>query len=62
MLAGKRFSSVYRVAGNTESEITVDAAGEPVDGIAARDVFVVEEIDPAASALTSRVAPSASFG
>ena len=62
VLAGKRFSSVYRVAGNTETEIAVDASGEPVDGIEARDVFVVEEIDPAASAPTSRLAPSGALG
>ncbi|MEO6743114.1 MAG: hypothetical protein ABIS28_00045 [Caldimonas sp.] len=62
VLAGKRFSSVYRVAGNTETEIAVDATGEPVDGIEARDVFVVEEIDPAASAPTSRLAPSGALG
>ena len=46
----------------TETEAEVDATGEPVDGIEARDVFVVEEIDSVASAPTSRLAPSGSLG
>ena len=61
VLAGKRFSSVYRVASNTATEIAVDTSGEPVDGIEARDVFVVEEIDIAPPASTSP-APSGPFG
>lgn len=62
VLAGKRFASVYRVAGNTETEIAVDATGEPVDGIEARDVFVVEEIDTTPPASTSRLAQSRTLG
>ena len=58
VLAGKRFASVFRVAANTASEIVVDGAGGTVDGIEARDVFVVEEIDLPASAPASSLGPS----
>ena len=50
------------MAGNTETEIAVDATGEPVDGIEARDVFVVEEIDTTPPASTSRLAQSRTLG
>jgi hypothetical protein len=61
VLAGKRFASVFRVAGNTADEIVVDAADGPVDGIEARDVFVVEEIDAARPAASGSL-PGASAG
>lgn len=44
MLAGKRFAAVFEVKSNTESDITVSALDGPLNGIAVRDVFVVEEI------------------
>ena len=44
-LAGKRFSAAFEVQSNTDSEITVSAAEGPLNGIAVRDVFVVEEIE-----------------
>src|SRR6185437_9112372 len=44
-LAGKRFSAAFEVQSNTDSEITVSAADGPLNGIAVRDVFVVEEIE-----------------
>ena len=43
-LAGKRFANAFEVQSNTGSEITVSAAQGPLDGIAVRDVFVVENI------------------
>ncbi len=61
VLAGKRFASVFRVQSNTATEITVKATDgtleTTLDGLAAGDVFVIEEIDdsvpePSASALT----------
>lgn len=42
LLAGKRFAQAYEVAGNTGSEVTVSAKGEPLDGVAVKDVFVIE--------------------
>jgi hypothetical protein len=45
MLSGKRFSQVFTVAGNTQSVITVSADKGPLDGIAERDVFIIESID-----------------
>jgi hypothetical protein len=45
MLSGKRFSQVFTVAGNTESVVTVTADKGPLDGIAERDVFIIESID-----------------
>jgi len=42
MLAGKRFSQAYEVAGNTEAELTVSSRGESLDGVAPNDVFVIE--------------------
>ena len=42
-LAGERLSAAFEVKSNTE--ITVSAAGGPLNGIAVRDVFVVEEIE-----------------
>jgi hypothetical protein len=47
ILAGKRFGSAYEVARNTASEVTVKD-GE-LDGIAVKDVFVIEEPDAAAA-------------
>jgi len=43
-LGGKRFASAFEVQSNTASEITVSAAQGPLDGVAVRDVFVVENI------------------
>jgi hypothetical protein len=49
VLSGKRFASVFRVQSNTGNEITIkatDGTGEvTLDGLAADDVFVIEEID-----------------
>jgi hypothetical protein len=49
VLAGKRFASVFRVQSNTATEITVKATDgtleATLDGVAAGDVFVIEEID-----------------
>ena len=42
MLAGKRFAQAYEVAGNTGTEVTVSSRGEPLDGVAENDVFVIE--------------------
>jgi hypothetical protein len=52
VLAGKRFASVFRVQSNTATEITVKATDgtleATLDGLAAGDVFVIEEIDDSA--------------
>jgi len=42
LLAGKRFAQAFEVAGNTGSEVTVSTKGEPLDGVAVKDVFVIE--------------------
>ena len=42
MLAGKRFAQAYEVAGNGGTEVTVSTKGEPLDGVAVKDVFVIE--------------------
>jgi hypothetical protein len=42
MLAGKRFSQAYEVVGNTGTEVTVSAKGEPLDGVVVKDVFIIE--------------------
>jgi len=47
MLAGKRFSHVFEVRGNTASEIMVSPSDGPLDGVAVNDVFVVEKLAPA---------------
>lgn len=44
-LAGKRFAAAFEVKANTESEITVNGLDGPLNGIAVRDVFVVEQIE-----------------
>ena len=44
MLAGQRFASVFQVESNTESGIKVTPQDGPLNGIAVRDLFVVEEI------------------
>lgn len=46
ILAGRRFASVFEVRDNSATEIEVEPAGETLDGLAERDVFVVEEIEP----------------
>jgi hypothetical protein len=45
MLSGKRFGEVFRVSGNTASEVTVNAESGPIDGLDVRDLFVIESID-----------------
>ena len=51
ILAGKRFANVFEVRGNAGDEITVTVAKGPLNGIAVKDVFVVENmpIDAAAA-------------
>jgi len=44
VLAGKRFAAVFEVQANTESEITVTPLDGPLNGLAVRDAFVVENI------------------
>jgi hypothetical protein len=44
MLAGKRFSHVFEVQSNTGTEVTVTPLDGPLNGVAPRDVFVVENI------------------
>ena len=44
MLAGKRFANAFEVAGNGGLEITVSPLDGPLDGVAERDVFVVESV------------------
>lgn len=50
LLAGKRFAHVFDVAGNTGDEITVTAGKGPLNGIAVRNVFVVERIPDGSAA------------
>jgi|ERR1051325_4391541 hypothetical protein len=50
ILAGKRFAYVFEVRSNTGDEIIVTAAKGPLNGIAVKDVFVVENIPPDSSA------------
>lgn len=42
LLAGKRFSEAFEVAGNTGTEVAVSTSGKPLDGLAVKDVFVIE--------------------
>jgi hypothetical protein len=44
MLAGKRFANEFEVQGNTGVEITVGRLDGPLNGIAVKDVFVIENI------------------
>lgn len=44
MLAGKRFATAFEVAANGGLEITVSPLDGPLDGVAANDVFVLENI------------------
>lgn len=44
MLAGKRFAHAFEVTGNAGLEITVSPLDGPLEGIAVKDVFVVENI------------------
>ena len=50
ILAGERFANVFEVRGNSGDEITVTAAKGPLNGIAVKDVFVVENIPVEANA------------
>jgi hypothetical protein len=45
VLSGKRFSQVFTVSTNTESEITVTADKGELDGLGVRDVFIIESVD-----------------
>jgi len=44
VLSGKRFSAVFEVASNGESEIVVTQFDGPLSDVAVNDFFVVEEI------------------
>ena len=43
-LAGKRFAAAFEIQANSASEITVGTLDGPLNGIAERDLFVVEDI------------------
>lgn len=45
VLSGKRFSQVFTVGSNTESEITVTADKGALDDFDVHDVFVIESVD-----------------
>jgi hypothetical protein len=45
MLSGRHFGEVFRVNGNTESEVTVHPDNGPIDALDVRDVFIIESID-----------------
>ena len=45
VLSGKRFSDVFRIRANTESEITVTEENGPITGLDVNDVFIIESID-----------------
>lgn len=45
VLSGKRFGQVFTVGTNSASEITVTADKGPLDGLAVRDVFIIESVD-----------------
>ena len=49
ILAGKRFANVFEVSSNTGDEIVVTPAKGPLNGIAVKDVFVLENIPPESS-------------
>ena len=42
LLAGKRFSQAFEVVGNTGTEVTVSPKGESLEGVAVKDVLVIE--------------------
>lgn len=46
VLGGARYASAYEVRSNTETEVTVVLRDRPLNGLAARDFFVVDEPDP----------------
>lgn len=43
-LAGTRFAAAFEIQANTAAEITVTALDGPLNGIAERDLFVVEDV------------------
>ena len=46
MLNGKRWSKTFEVKSNTGTKLTVVANDLSLDGVAAKDVFLIEEPDP----------------
>jgi hypothetical protein len=42
-VSGDRFGAVYRVANNTDTEVIVTSAGDPLDGVAVGDGFLIED-------------------
>ena len=42
LLAGKRFSQAFEVVGNTGTEVTISPKGESLEGVAVKDVLVIE--------------------
>jgi hypothetical protein len=51
MLSGRHFGEVFRVSGNTESQVTVRPDNGPIDGLDVRDVFVIESIDASGASM-----------
>jgi len=49
ILAGKRYANVFEVRSNSGDEIFVTAAKGSLNGIAVKDVFVVENMRPGAA-------------
>jgi hypothetical protein len=44
MLAGKRFSHAFEVQGNTGNQIRISPVDGALEGVAEKDVFVVENV------------------
>jgi len=42
-VSGERLGAVFRIADNTNSQIVVTTAGDPLDGIAVGDAFLIED-------------------
>ena len=62
VLSGKRFGTEFRIGGNTESEIRVNAQTGPVEGLAVNDVFVIESIDANGASMFTTPAPVPASG
>jgi hypothetical protein len=65
VLSGKRFSEVFRISANTESEITVTEDNGPIAGLDVNDVFIIESVDANGASMygpSTSEAPAASPG
>jgi hypothetical protein len=58
VLTGKLFSHTFEIADNSDAQVQVVTSKEPINGVDAQDVFIIESIDHAGRSMFAPAAGS----